>query len=630
MKIKTKLWIAFGALSGVVVVTAGSAWRTASAIERQAAAMVQVHGAARSAAEATRLATEVTRGDSDEFVANPNEARAVQAKKSAESIGAHLAEIAGLPVDPAMASRINRAKEDHARMTESLAASEKALRERGFSPEEGAQGTLRKAVHDLEKAATERNEPEVTVLVLQCRRHEKDFMLRRDVKYKAELEKVAAALTAKIDKLDIPAETKKTFGTLLTQYTSGFATLVASYEKVAAADTLFQAASKAIDESINDVCSMASANIDHEQASLLGALATQRLMLMVLGAGGLGLAAFFSFATTRSILSPLAGLTASLNELNSGDGDLTRRVPADRKDEIGELATKFNGFIGHVHGLVSQVSQASHQVAAAAQQIASSSEEMSRGLTQQNSQSGQVAAASAELSSSVAGIATSASETAREAQQSGRDAEQGGELVASVVHDIDNVRTTVQSAVEIIEGLGAKSDEIRQIVSVINDIADQTNLLALNAAIEAARAGDHGRGFAVVADEVRKLAERTTASTGQVASTVQGIQEQTDRAVAQIREGSSRVNATAEHAAKAGEGIKQAVARSGRVSELVASIAKSGDQQSAATEEISRSIEEMAQVSREVSAGAEQAASAASTLSQQSESLRTLVSRFKV
>ena len=178
--------------------------------------------------------------------------------------------------------------------------------------------------------------------------------------------------------------------------------------------------------------------------------------------------------------------------------------------------------------------------------------------------------------------------------------------------------------------LGKSSDQIGEIISVIDDIADQTNLLALNAAIEAARAGDQGRGFAVVADEVRKLAERTTKATKEIAGMIKKIQADTTGAVRSMEEGTTEVERGIKLADRAGTSLQEIVGVSQKLTDMVTQIAAAGEEQSSASEQISKNVEGISKVTGETAQGTQQIARAAEDLNRLTENLQQLVAAFKV
>jgi methyl-accepting chemotaxis protein len=323
----------------------------------------------------------------------------------------------------------------------------------------------------------------------------------------------------------------------------------------------------------------------------------------------------------RMIDTVLAGMRA---------GDLSQRLSSTTNDELGDIIVSLNATGDSLTTLVKDLSDASRQIAAASTQIAASAEEMSSGLSKQEGESQQVAAAVEEMNATVQEVARQSSDAASAAKQSQQEAAAGARVVEETVTEIKGIATDVGSSATAVTTLGDKSQQIGEIIKVINDIADQTNLLALNAAIEAARAGEHGRGFAVVADEVRKLAERTTKATEEVASSIKDIQVQTGSAVQLIESGSTRVAKGVDLAQNAGQALGRISQSSQGLAGMVQSIAAAAEEQAASSQQIAKAVETIKAVTRESSQGADQVAQAASDISQQSEKLQGMVQRFKL
>jgi methyl-accepting chemotaxis protein len=352
-------------------------------------------------------------------------------------------------------------------------------------------------------------------------------------------------------------------------------------------------------------------------------------ILFVIAILALTICAIYVFMN-KVVIRPLRRTVDHLRDIAEGEGDLTARIAANTRDEVGELAEWFNTFVGKIRQIIHEVSRTSSEVAAAATEIAASSEEMAAHMEDQSAQISQISATIGEMSASVVEVARQTSQASDNARHSGQIAEEGGRVVAQTIEDMQAISQAVSSGAASVTELGKRGERIGEIIGVINDIADQTNLLALNAAIEAARAGEHGRGFAVVADEVRKLADRTTRATGEVAQAIRAIQDETGQAVEKMDSGTRQVEQGVERAQSANRNLCEIVTSARDVAGMIQSIAATSEQQSAASEQIGRSVDSISATSRQASEGASQAAAAACQLSFKAEHLRALVSRFKV
>jgi methyl-accepting chemotaxis protein len=305
-------------------------------------------------------------------------------------------------------------------------------------------------------------------------------------------------------------------------------------------------------------------------------------------------------------------------------------LPMHGRDELSELSGAVNGMSDSLREIVVSITSYSEQVSAAATEVAATSEEMAASSEHQRAQLTQVAAAVEEMAATVTEVSGRTGEVSRQSTDAGNQATEGGEIVRRTVEEMGQIASQVESTSAAVGQLSDKAVKIGEILTVINDIADQTNLLALNAAIEAARAGEHGRGFAVVADEVRKLAERTQEATQEVSRSINEIQSSTSQATEMMGASKDRVTSGVQLARQAGESLESIVRGSTTVAQSIDSIAAAVEEQSATSAEIARSIEVISASADEATQGANQAAAAATQLSGNAESLRELVSRFRV
>ncbi|MBK7258281.1 MAG: methyl-accepting chemotaxis protein [Ignavibacteriae bacterium] len=332
--------------------------------------------------------------------------------------------------------------------------------------------------------------------------------------------------------------------------------------------------------------------------------------------------------TLDAVIRPVQEGSQTLTVMATGD--LTARMEGDYRGDLQLIKESINKVGSSLERALRKVGEAVSATASASSQISSSTEQMAAGAQEQTSQAGEVATAVEEMTSTIMENSRNAHVAAETAKQARLSAEAGGNVVGETVDGMRRIAGVVNKSAETVKELGRSSDQIGEIIGVIDDIADQTNLLALNAAIEAARAGDQGRGFAVVADEVRKLAERTTKATKEIAGMIKKIQADTTGAVASMEEGTHEVERGIDLADRAGESLKEIVGVSQKVTDMVAQIAAASEEQSSASEEISKNVEAISKVTGETAQGTQQIARAAEDLNRLTDNLQRLVGEFKV
>lgn len=263
---------------------------------------------------------------------------------------------------------------------------------------------------------------------------------------------------------------------------------------------------------------------------------------------GAAIATLGSFLFTRAFVRPLQEMNRQLRGIAEGEGDLTKQLQINSKDEAGELAQSFNKMLMSLKSLMQQIAQTSQQVDVSSDTLTSQSEqsaEMTRALasTLQDLAQGskttlhttaESLTAMQEMAIGIQQVAETASTVSDAADVMGQEAAQGNDSLNRVMSQMTIINDSSDHVEKQVRILGEQSQQIGNIVDVITSIADQTNLLALNAAIEAARAGEQGKGFAVVADEVRKLAEQSKQSADQIAALILSIQHDTTNVITAI------------------------------------------------------------------------------------------------
>ncbi|EKO3393222.1 methyl-accepting chemotaxis protein [Vibrio fluvialis] len=326
----------------------------------------------------------------------------------------------------------------------------------------------------------------------------------------------------------------------------------------------------------------------------------------------------------------LGRVSKALAEIASGEGDLTQRLEPRSDDEVGQLASNFNTFVGNMHTMVMKLSHVSKSLSSQSQMTAAHAEERSARIRMQQDEINMVATAINEMAAATQEIANNSENTAQNSSEAVSACVHGAKQVSQTQNSIHSLAQEVQVATGVIQELEVHGNQISTILSTIQDIAEQTNLLALNAAIEAARAGEQGRGFAVVADEVRVLSQRTHASTKEIQTMIETLQGTTSKAVGIMNDSRMLADTSVDDSNSAAASLTQIHNAVEIISDMATQIASAAEEQASVTSEITRNTEGIRDVSNDLAQEAHEAASQAAELSQLSFELEQEIRRFKL
>ncbi len=369
--------------------------------------------------------------------------------------------------------------------------------------------------------------------------------------------------------------------------------------------------------------------IEQSSAEMLASTDDTRRIVLVMLVVGLVLGIAASWWLSRQIVNPLVAAATTMNDIAEGGGDLTCSMKLSSRDELGDLCTAFNRFVGKIRDIVGPVSDSTTQLSEAANDMSRITEDTRVGVQQQQLETQQMASAMGQMVVTAENMMQNATQAAAATQQADQQAHNGSQVVSRSVDEIKGLAGAVEHAAEVIQRLGHDADNIGSVLDVIRGIAEQTNLLALNAAIEAARAGEQGRGFAVVADEVRALASRTQESTEEIQGMIERLQSGAREAVEVMADGRSRAQLSVEQAAEAGSSLQAITSAVASIREMNSHMAEAAEQQGQVAHEVSRGVAAITQVAEQTTVGTERLGVASNQLSQLSSQLRSLVGHFK-
>ncbi|OBT10641.1 chemotaxis protein [Shewanella sp. UCD-FRSSP16_17] len=497
----------------------------------------------------------------------------------------------------------------------------------GLTPKTGLYGDLRQSVHNVETILKQQNQNLLSVTMLQLRRNEKDFMLRRTQSYLDRFDKNISLFKTQLNASTLDYQTKKQITELVNAYQRSFVQLTDKEKEfgLSAYDGDMLILREAIKKTAIDLSTLQQQT--HQEISqaennalMLGATIFVLITLIL---------CVFAYLILRSIVVPINDINKVISEVEKNK-DLTLRCDETRNDELARIAKHFNAMVLSFQTLIEQVNESVEAMNISCEELTQNAVVASDGVSRQLSETDMVATAITEMGATIEEIASNTEQAALKANETNEHAQQGLVSVEQTIEKIQTLASQLSDSSEVVGELERDSETIGSVLDVIRGIAEQTNLLALNAAIEAARAGEQGRGFAVVADEVRSLAMRTQESTEEISKIITTLQSRTHSIVQLMDASQQKGTDSVEQAGGAGQLLHSITQDVQTISDMSTQIATAIEEQSMVAAEVNKNVVIIRDIADETANATEENSAATQDVRQRAEALHEAVSLFKV
>ncbi|WP_102795845.1 methyl-accepting chemotaxis protein [Bowmanella denitrificans] len=497
----------------------------------------------------------------------------------------------------------------------------------GLDHEDGLYGALRKAVHGIEQELKRADQSALLVNMLQLRRNEKDFMLRRDLKYLQDFQANLTKLRDAIGQSNLDNASKTALQELSVVYAQGFEQLVKAEQAIGLDEK--SGIRGNLRNTIQSTEEVLDAVMQRTRDEIEQAMSFNNLLVSLLTLVITILVATLAWLIARSIIIPIQTVSHTVHRIRN-ENDFTLQLKVEGRNELASMAADLNLLVEAFRNVVVDINRSVSMLNDASTELAQSAEQTANDMRSQLQETDMVATAVTQMSHTIDEIATNTENTAGKARDSSHFASTGASEVQQSVAQIRDLASQLTDSASAVAELEKESQVIGAVLDVIRGIAEQTNLLALNAAIEAARAGEQGRGFAVVADEVRSLATRTQQSTEEITKTVGSLQQRTQAIVQSVDSSHGKGQQAAERASTVGELLTRITGDLNSIMEMATQVATAIEEQSCVAAEVGKNVVQIRDLAEQVNTASIHNKEASDMVAEQAANLKASVNRFKV